>query len=164
MARTVKTITTLLAASLSLIGTAPQKIQGAEATDGEARITLFSSKDMAIGALAPNKTRVYVDGKGTRLAGNRFFTVALPPGRHVISSGAGALIARRERLELDLKPGDHLFILEGLEMGQWRARLALRIVSCTDMEGRNLQAKLNPVRDAEGAVQEDKFPECKSRP
>jgi hypothetical protein len=87
----------------------------------------FPAKTWPTGPYSLNKNRVYIDGgKSERLESDRFFTIIVPAGKHIVGSGAGALIARREHLELDLKPGEHVYILEGLEMGMWRGRLALR--------------------------------------
>ena len=125
-----------------------------------AEITVFTSKDMAMGAFAVNKTKVYIDGVGRHLPSDRFFTVQLPPGRHIVSSGAAMLIARRVQLDLMLKPGEHIYILESLEMGQWQGRIALRSVSCAEMERRNLGKKLKPLKEREGVLNEASFPPC----
>jgi len=130
------------------------------AADRPARVTVFSSKDMAMSGFGINRLKVYIDRVGHRLPQNRFFTVELEPGRHFISSGAGALIARREQLTLNLKPGQHVYVLEGLEPGVWRGRLALRRITCEDLEGRGLENKLKPVKNQEGILDEKTFPGC----
>jgi hypothetical protein len=136
------------------------QLAGQDRDDAQAKITVFTSKDMAMSAYSVNKTRVYVDSVARYLPADTFFTVAVPPGKHTVSSGAKMLIARREELDLDLKPGDHVYVLESLELGQWRARLALRTVRCADIEGRNLATKLKPSKDRNGLVVESQFPSC----
>jgi hypothetical protein len=127
------------------------------------KVTVFMSKEMGMGAYGLNRIKVYVDGVGRYLPTDGFFTVALPSGEHVISSGAAVLIARREQLDLALKPGGHVYVVESMEAGAWRGRLTLRLVTCEELAGRHLSGSLRPVTDTEGVLPEKTFPECPSK-
>jgi hypothetical protein len=125
-----------------------------------AQLTVFMSKDMGMGDYGLNKVKIYVDGVGRHLPTDRFFTVTLPPGQHVISSGAAVLIAQRQSLDLTLKPGEHVYVLESMKPGKWRSRLAVRQVSCEELAGRHLPETLRPVAYQQGVLAEKTFPGC----
>jgi hypothetical protein len=125
-----------------------------------AQVTVFISKNMGTGAYGLNRMKIYIDGVGRYLPADRFFTVTLPPGEHVISSGAAVLIARRQRLNLTLEPGAHVYVIESMERGRWRGRLAVRQVTCEELADRRLSVKLRPVAHQEGVLPEKTFPEC----
>jgi hypothetical protein len=125
-----------------------------------AQVTVFMSEDMGSGSYGLNQVKIYVDGVGRHLPANRFFTVTLSPGEHVISSGAAVLIARRQRLDLTLAPGGHVYVLESMEKGTWRNRLAVRQVTCEEFADRHLSEKLRPVTFEKGVLPEKIFPGC----
>ncbi len=99
------------------------------------QVTVYRVKKFFGSALKPS---IYADGRQiARMQEGRYFTVTLAPGHHVFSS-----TAKGADLEIDIKPGERVYIEMVILSGTWRG--GGRLVPVSENDGKAAIEKLKP--------------------